>query len=91
MKKSKTLKDFYYLGAKCWNSVPSHIRAIDEVKKFSKCYKADLLNSITVDISYRINNAYEYIYKPSCLQINLEPIDTEMTNILQSIEVLFSD
>ena len=70
--------------------VPSHIRAIDDVKKFSKCFKAELLNSITSDISYRINNGYDYIYKPTTIQINLEPIDTNTTNILQSIEALFS-
>ena len=65
------------MGAKCWNSVPSHIRAADDVKKFSKCYKTELLNSITSDISYRINNGYDYIYKLTCIQNSLEPIDTE--------------
>ena len=70
--------------------VPSHIRAIDDVKKFSKCYKTELLNSIIIDISYKINNDYAYMYKPTCLQINLDPIDTETTHILQSIGSLFS-
>ena len=56
MKKSKTLKDFYYLGAKCWNCIPGHIRVKDDVKKFSKCYKAELLSSATSDVNYRINN-----------------------------------
>ena len=32
----------------------------------------------------------DYIYKSNFIQINLEPIDTETTNILQSIEALFS-
>ena len=92
MKKSKDFYylDFYYLGAKCWNSVPSHIRETDDIKKFSKCFKAEMLNSITSDLSYRINNGYDYIYKPTSLQINLDPIDTKTTKILQSIEALFS-
>ena len=90
MKKSKTLKDFYYLGAKCWNNVPSHIRATDDVKKFSKSYKTELLHSITSDVNYRINNGYEYMYKPTSIQLNLEPIDTETANILVGIESLFS-
>ena len=90
MKKSKTMKDFYYLGAKCWNIVPSHIRVTDEIKKFSKLYKADLIKSVTSDLSYRINNGYEYMYKPSCIQIILEPIDTETTAVLQGITTLFT-
>ena len=90
MKKSKTLKDFYYLGAKCWNSIPNHIRVMDDVKKFSKCYKIELLNSATSDSNYRVNNAYEYMYKTPCMQVYPEPIDTETTAVLQSIGVLFS-
>ena len=90
MKKSKTLKDFYYLGAKCWNSIPNHIRVMDDVKKFSKCYKIELLNSATSDSNYRVNNAYKYMYKTPCMQVYPEPIDTETTAVLQSIGVLFS-
>ena len=90
IKKSKTLKDFYYLGAKCWNSVPHHIRVTDDIKKFSKCYKTELLNSATSDINYRINNSYDNMYKPTSTQYNIEPINTETNSVLQSIGALFS-
>ena len=44
IKKSKTLKDFYDLGAKCWNIIPNNIRIKHDVKNFSKCYKAEFSN-----------------------------------------------
>ena len=43
LNKSRTLKDFYYLGAKCWNNVPKETREIKDDKHFSKCYKTQLL------------------------------------------------
>ena len=91
MKKSKTLKDFYYLGAKCWNSVPNSIRIKDDVKKFSNCYKAELLNSATNDINYQINNRYDYMYNIISTQLITETIDVETSAILTSINTLFSD
>ena len=89
IKKSKSLKDFYYLGAKCWNSVPNHLRAIDDVKKFSKRYKAELLESATNDINFRINNGYDFMYKSALSPISIEPINEEVANVLQSINSLF--
>ena len=90
MKKSKTLKDFYYLGAKCWNSLPSSIRVKNDVKSFSNSYKAELLSSITSDVNYLINNGYEYMHKVTSVTLNIETIDVETSAILTSINTLFS-
>lgn len=68
--KSKTLKDFYYLGAKCWNVLPTHLRETDGVKVFSKVYKAQLLASIQSDQNYRANNHYSNFYEIVVLQSN---------------------
>ena len=56
--RSKSLKDFYYLGAKCWNITPLDLRDIEDVKLFSKAYKARLLNAIKEDQDYRVNNNF---------------------------------
>ena len=61
--KSKNLKNFYYLGAKAWNSLPSELRNMSDAKVFSKNYKAQLLDSIINDPSYIVNNAYDFVYK----------------------------
>ena len=63
--KSKTLKHFYYLGAKSWNVLPSTLRNLSDPKAFNKAFKAQLLESITSDISYVSNNAFDYFYKVS--------------------------
>ena len=62
--KSKSHKDFYYLGSKCWNNISPFLRNLDDVKAFSKLYKANLLNSIINDVSYKVDNSYDYLYKP---------------------------
>lgn len=62
--KSKTHKDFFYLGAKCWNILPHELRDLEDVKIFSKAYKVQLLYSITNDVNYSTNNQYEHFYKP---------------------------
>ena len=87
LKKSKTLKDFYYLGAKCWNLVPSNMRTIDDVKKFSKCFKAELLNSATSDENYQVNNCYEYMYQPISSQSYT--IGTNSPGTLEAVRTLF--
>ena len=61
--KSSTLKDFYYLGAKCWNILPSHLRDTDSVKKFCSTYKAQLLTSILNDLNYKTSNEYSNFYE----------------------------
>ena len=62
--KSKTHKDFYYLGAKCWNNLPHYLRDLDDVGRFSKSYKAQLLHAIINDYHYSPDNAYDYFYRP---------------------------
>ena len=61
--KSRTHKEFYYLGAKCWNLLPQPLRNIESVKQFSDTYKKKLLNSIVNDQDYKPDNKFEKLYK----------------------------
>ena len=61
--KSKNLKNFYYLGAKAWNKLPTELRNINDSKVFSKTYKNQLLDSIVNYPNYVVNNAYDHVYK----------------------------
>ena len=61
--KSHSHKEFYYLGAKCWNILPQSLRNIEDVKKFSKIYKNQLLNSIVNNIDYKPDNKFDNLYK----------------------------
>ena len=61
--KSKTHKEFYYLGTKCWNILPRDLRDLNDVKLFSKAYKTQLLNSIITDPKYEVNNCFDFFYK----------------------------
>ncbi len=63
--KSKTLKHFYYLGAKSWNVLPSTLRNISDPKDFNKAHKAQLLGAIIHDPRYRTSNAFDFFYKIS--------------------------
>ena len=63
--KSKTHKEFYYLGAKCWNILPQDLRILPDVKMFSSAYKSQLLYSITGDPQYVVNNSFDYFYNLS--------------------------
>jgi hypothetical protein len=63
--KSKTHKEFYYLGAKCWNILPQDLRILPDVKMFSSAYKSQLLYSITADPQYVVNNSFDYFYNLS--------------------------
>ncbi len=60
--RSKSLKNFYYLGAKSWNILPLTLRHLNDPRDFNKAYKAQLLESIVNDNSYLVNNAYDYFY-----------------------------
>ena len=62
--KSKTLKHFYYLGAKCWNNLSSDLRNLGDAGSFSKIYKAELLQSIISDPNYIPNNSFDFFYRP---------------------------
>ena len=63
--KSKTHKEFSYLGAKCWNNISNELRNMEDVKVFSKCYKARMLQSIINDPNYCSNNDFDIFYKPA--------------------------
>ena len=59
----KTFTNFYYLGAKAWNSLPIDLRNMSDPKVFGKNFKSRLLDSVINDPNYIVNNAYDYIYK----------------------------
>ena len=61
--KSKTHKQFYYLGAKCWNILPQPLRLAESAKTFSNTLKRRLLHNIEIDERYVVDNSYNYIYK----------------------------
>ena len=61
--KSRTHKEFYYIGAKCWNLIPQPLRNIGCVKDFSDSYKKRLMNSILSDQEYKTDNKYDKLYK----------------------------
>ena len=62
-RKSKTHKQFYYLGAKCWNMLPQPLRQADSAKNFSNTLKNVLLNCIQIDEKYMVDNTYDNLYK----------------------------
>ena len=60
--RSTSHKNFQYLGAKCWNNVPTDLRNLPDVKSFSDSYKKQLLSSITTDPNYNVDNSYDKFY-----------------------------
>ena len=62
--KSKSHKQFLYLGSKCWNLLPQPLREAKCAKNFSTNYKNLLLKSIKTDASYNVNNSFDNLYKP---------------------------
>ena len=60
---SKSHKQFYYLGAKCWNLLPQPLRQAESAKKFSITLKNKLLCSIKLDSAYLVDNLYDKFYK----------------------------
>ena len=60
--KSRTHKEFYYLGAKCWNILPQSLRNTENVKDFTKVYKNQLLNAIVNDVHYKPGNKFDNLY-----------------------------
>ena len=62
-KKSRTHKQFYYVGTKCWNILPQSLRCMDNSKQFTIVYKQQLLNSVLTDTSYIPNNTFDDFYK----------------------------
>ena len=64
-KKSKSHKEFFYLGAKAWNILPQSLRASESVKQFSSTYKNSLLQSMVNDDNYQVNNCFDKFYSIS--------------------------
>ena len=61
--KSKSHKEFFYLGAKAWNILPQSLRSSDSVKIFSSSYKKFLMESALNDKNYHINNCFDVFYE----------------------------
>jgi hypothetical protein len=55
--KSKSHKEFNYLGAKAWNILPISLRECDSVKKFLKLCKESLMNIVLTDEYYQVDNS----------------------------------
>ena len=60
--RSASHKNFQYLGAKCWNNLPTDLRNLTDIKSFSESYKRQLLTSATTDPNYIIDNSYDQFY-----------------------------
>ena len=61
--KSKSHKEFFYLGAKAWNILPQSLRTSHSVKIFSSSYKKSLMESALNDKNYQINNCFDVFYE----------------------------
>ena len=62
IKKSRSHKQFYYLGASVWNQLPQTLRESEDCKKFSLSYKNLLLDAIKSDPLYTVNNRFDVFY-----------------------------
>ena len=60
--KSRSHKEFFYLGAKCWNLLPQSVRSAEYLKDFSEKYKKQLLESVLQDSNYTVNNKFDIFY-----------------------------
>ena len=60
--KSRTHKEFFYLGAKCWNLLPQSVRSAEDPEDFSNKYKVQLLESVIQDDNYSTNNKFDIFY-----------------------------
>ncbi|KAL5248062.1 hypothetical protein ACHWQZ_G017289 [Mnemiopsis leidyi] len=61
--KSKSHKEFFYLGAKAWNVIPQTLRACESVKKFSNTFKLLLLSKFSSDVMYKTDNSFNRFYQ----------------------------
>ena len=66
--KSRSHKQFYYIGAKCWNSLPQEIRQAETAKNFSAKLKSKFMHAVETDASYMVDNAHDKIYN-ICSQV----------------------
>ena len=60
--KSRSHKEFFYLGSKAWNLIPSEIRESESINQFKNIYKALLLSTMTGDEAYQTDNTYDKFY-----------------------------
>ena len=60
--KSKSHKEFFYLGAKAWNILPQTLSASESSKSFSSAYKNALMEKVIEDEHYQTNNSYDKFY-----------------------------
>ena len=65
--KSASHKNFYYLGAKCWNILPPSLRNMQDISSFSNTYKTMMLTSLITDTNYIMDNSYDKFY---CIDTN---------------------
>ena len=66
-KKSKSHKQFFYLGAKCWNLLPQTVRHAESAKHFSITLKNNFFHSIDKDPNYLVDNTYDKLYELNTL------------------------
>ena len=67
-KRSKSHKEFFYLGAKVWNILPKALRESESVKNFSSNYKRALMEDIKRNEHYQIDDRYDEFYSLSINQ-----------------------
>ena len=61
--RSKSHKQFSYMGAKCWNAVPIQLRGLEDSGSFNKTFKNRLIGSLQIDPNYSVNNAFDNYYE----------------------------
>ena len=54
--KSRSHKEFFYLGAKAWNILPQQLRESESIYHFTKAYKTALLSTMINDDAYQTDN-----------------------------------
>ena len=61
--KSRTHKEFLYLGTQAWNILPENLRLCESSQSFIKLYKNLLFTSLENDHSYQVDNKFDKFYK----------------------------
>ena len=58
-------KEFKYIGAKCWNDVPTKLRECGSFKSFRKGYKTIMFETYKNKVDYNYNNIYDSLLETS--------------------------
>ena len=61
-KKSRSHKEFFYLGAKAWNVLPQSLRSSPSIGNFSNSYKQSLIATMVSDENYCTDNTFDRLY-----------------------------